>query len=74
MPLRPRSVIRFGAFRTDDVSLWVDSHRDTFSWNLVRMGRLELPSQASEACALSVELHARKPVVNPPGFEPGIML
>lgn len=30
------------------------------SANLVRMGRLELPSQASEACALSVELHARK--------------
>ena len=23
------------------------------------MGRLELPSQASEACALSVELHAQ---------------
>ena len=44
------------------------------SANLVRMGRLELPSQASEACALSFELHARKPVVNPPGFEPGTML
>ena len=26
---------------------------------MVRMGRLELPFQASEACALSVELHAQ---------------
>lgn len=29
--------------------------------NMVRVGRLEPPSQASEACALSVELHALNP-------------
>ncbi len=35
---------------------------------VVRVGRLELPSQASEACILSVELRARKSWNRSPEF------
>ena len=38
------------------------------------MGRLEPPSQASEPCALSVELYAQEFIVNLPGYEPGTIL